>query len=141
MSDQDVDIGVIVDEKIEEYDMDSKIDDYDMSDKVSDALTGLDVLNEEQATEIASQAIYDYDWYEVISDHGLVTRDELDIDDKVEEIVDAKMFSFFQELMLKLFESDTETWLDTVKRAAVTKHLADEKARAEEAPPSIPVEV
>ena len=132
MSDQDVDIGTIVDEKIEEY---------DMSDKVSDALNGLDVVDEDQATEIANQALYDHDWYEVISDHGLVTRDDLDIDDRVEEIVNAKLFVFMQEIIQKCFKSDFDEWKDDVGRGAVMNHLAGEKASAEEAPPSIPVEV
>ena len=122
MSDQDVDIGVIVDEKIEEYDMydkvESALNDYDMSDKVSDALEGLDVVNEDKATEIANDALYDYDWWQVISDHDLLTRDNLDIDDKVEEIVDAKLFGFMKELMLKFFGEDTETWLGAVRAEA-----------------------
>lgn len=141
MSDQEVDVGAIVDEKMDELDVDSKIDDYDMTDKVADCVDNMDVLNEEQVTEIANQALYEYDWYQLIRDHDLLTRDELDIDDKVEEIVDAKMFSFFQSLMFMSFHDDTEAWLETIRKGAITKHLADEKARAEEAPPSVPVEV
>ena len=125
ISDQEVDVGAIVDEKM---------DDYDMTDKVSDALDGLDVLNEDQVTEIASQALYDYDWYQVISDHDLLTRDELDIDDKVEEIVDAKMFSFVQSLMRKQFDADTTEWLDRLRQRAVSDHLAaNAKAESTEA--------
>ena len=115
ISDQDVDVGAIVDQKMDDYDIDYKIDDYDMSDKIDD-----------------------YDMSYKIDEYDMSDKiDEYDMTDKVE----GYMFSFFQQLMLKLFESDTETWLDTVKRAAVTKHLADEKARAEEAPPSVLVEV
>jgi len=101
MSDQDVDIGVVVEQKIEEYDMydkvDGVLDNYDLSDKIDDF----------DMSDKIDERLSEFDWAE-----------------KVEQIVDDKLFSFVQSLMLKQFDADTTEWLDRLRQRAVSDHLA-----------------
>jgi len=95
-------------------------------------------MNSDNVDEAIFDALYNYDWSQVVSDEDLVRYS--DLDERIEECFDAKMFSFLQSMMLSMFEDDMTTWRLAIERGAVSQHITKEnEAKENEAKEESPV--
>ena len=83
------------------------------------------------AKECAEEAVCECDWNQVISDHDVVTSDSLGdrMDEKIEEVFDAKLFGLLQEFILNQFKPDVEAWMDEIRRQGVNKYVEEQKEK------------
>tara|TARA_Y100001963_G_scaffold141738_1_gene210330 strand:- start:726 stop:1238 length:513 start_codon:yes stop_codon:yes gene_type:complete len=124
------DITEIVREEVENIDIDDKV--YDALDNNSE------IMNRDNVDEAISNALYDHDWSQVVSDEDLVRNS--DLDERIEECFDDRMFCFFRNMMVKVFEDDMNDWRTRLERAAVSQHIAKEnEAKENEAKEESPV--
>ena len=122
--------------------VDDAVENMDIDDKVQNVLDNNDVVTEDRVAELANDAIYDHDWSTVISDQDLVYNSELDdkvmgvidevVDEKIESVFDAKLFSFLQGVMRKCFEDDVEAWMHAIRQQGVNKYLEEQKEKEDE---------
>ena len=128
------DITEIVREEVENIDIDDKV--CDVIDNHSE------IMNSDNVDEAISDALYNYDWSQVVSDEDLVRYS--DLDERMEECFDAKMFSFLQDMLGNMFEDDYKAWRSAIERGAVSQHIAKEneaKEAKEESPVLTPEQV
>ncbi len=124
-------------------DIESKIDervDEVIDEKMDDAISSSDLIpNDDQirdtASEAASEAIYDTDWYSIMCDHDIASRDYVEerVDERFDELIDDKLFTFMQDIMMKVFEDENNRWIERIKQAGVNEHLELKKKEEEEA--------
>jgi len=98
-------INEYVNDAIDNQDIDNKVEEAlaeaDLSDRMQDALdNNHSIVDEDKATELANDAIGEIDWYDVISDNDLATEDW--VDKRIREEMDAKLFSFLQNVAKKI---------------------------------------
>ena len=127
-------INEYVNDAIDNQDIDNKVEEAlaeaDLSDRVQDALdNNHSIVDEDKATELANDAIGEIDWYDVISDNDLATEDW--VDKRIREEMDAKLFSFLQDVALKCFEHDHQAWMDAIRQQGVNEYKVTEKIEME----------
>tara|TARA_R100000808_G_scaffold9694_1_gene26370 strand:+ start:1459 stop:1971 length:513 start_codon:yes stop_codon:yes gene_type:complete len=116
-----------------------EVENIDIDDKVCDALdNNSEIMNRDNVDEAISDALYDHDWSQVISDEDLVRN--YDLDERIKECFDDRMFYFFRNMMVKVFENDMNDWRTRLENAAVNRHIAKEnEAKEKEAKEESPV--
>ena len=129
-------IDEYVDDAIDNQDIDNKVEEalgnVDFDEKVQDALDNNHrIVDEDKAMEIAHDAIGDTDWYTIMSDNDIATTDW--VDERIQEEVDAKLFTFLQDVTQKCFEHDHQAWMDAIRQQGVTQYLTQKKKEEEEA--------
>ena len=123
-----------------------EVGDIDFDDKVCDALdNNSEIMNRDNVDEAISNALYDHDWSQVVSDEDLMRKHELtdsyELEEKIEECFDDRMFCVFRNMMVKVFENDMNDWRTRLESAAVNRHIAKENEAKEESPVLTPEQV
>tara|TARA_R110000824_G_scaffold106335_2_gene251236 strand:+ start:3328 stop:3837 length:510 start_codon:yes stop_codon:yes gene_type:complete len=129
-SDMESKIDEKVDEKVEEV----------IDEKVNEAISNShEVPDEYKVKEWAAEEFTESDWCSVISDNDIAT--ETWVDEKVDELVDDKLFTFMQDIMKKVFDSENNLWIERIKREGVHEHLELKKKEEEQATEQVNQEV
>ena len=63
------------------------------------------------------------------------------VDERIDEIVDDKLFCFMKDIMMKVFESENSRWIERIKQAGVDEHLELKKKEEEQAAEQVTQEV
>ena len=110
-------------------DMESKIDervDEVIDEKINDAISNShEIPDEYKVKEWAQEEVSEIDWYSVISDNDIATESWLDerVDERFDELIDDKLFTFMQDIMMKVFAYENNRWIERIKQAGVNEHL------------------
>ena len=123
-----------------------EVGDIDFDDKVCDALdNNSEIMNSDNVDDAISDALYNYDWSQVVSDEDLMRKHELtdsyELEEKIEECFNAKAFGFFQSMMLSMFKDHMHAWRRAIERGAVSQHVSMENEVKEESPVLTPEQV
>lgn len=128
-------------------DMESKIDervDEVIDEKINDAISNShEIPDEYKVKEWAQEEVSEIDWYSVISDNDIATESWLDerVDERFDELIDDKLFTFMQDIMMKVFEYENNRWIERIKQAGVNEHLELKKKEEEQATEQLNQEV
>ena len=63
------------------------------------------------------------------------------MDERFDELIDDKLFTFMQDIMMKVFEDENNRWIERIKQAGVNEHLELKKKEGEQATEQLNQEV
>lgn len=125
-----------LEERINEY-VDDALEVADIDQKVADAICNSDaILNEDNVRDTAVEVVRDYDWNEVIQSNDVATENW--VEERIDGLLDDKMFTYVQDFMMRFFKSETDRWLDNVRDHAITEHtIKKQKEEKQEEPVAV----